>query len=309
MKYRLHILGLFNQKRKVGGREGSMERIGKCYKTMRHKVGRTRVYNRWLAGKLASSSKRLDLCSADIAEVLHLSGLSGKYPIRDKVCLELGSGWVLSHSLVLHLLGAKKVISTDVERIAYPEVLYKSLHESALYLVNDVLAPFEEHDVIKARLNELLKIKTFTFNILEKLNIRYLAPIDLVSHPLDTKIDFVYSKSVLEHVPTNDVLPLLEGIMIHFVHLEDHQDSNTPFDFLSEPEEKFTRQVQTLRGNRLRKSQWSDLISQVKDMEFSLIFEWKRKDKELPVVIDNSIRYTDEEDLRTSLIGILGKRK
>jgi hypothetical protein len=44
-------------------------------------------------------------------------------------------------------------------------------------------------------------------------------------------------------------------------------------------------------------------------MEFSLIFEWKRKDKELPVVIDNSIRYTDEEDLRTSLIGILGKRK
>jgi hypothetical protein len=294
-----------------------MERIGTCYRTVRHKIGRSRVYNRWHAGKLATGSKRLDLCSADIAEVLHLSGLSGKLPIRDKVCLELGSGWVLSHSCVFYLLGAKRVISTDVERIAYPAVLHKSIHKSALYIVNDVLAPFEEHHMIKARLNELLKIKTFTFDVLEKLNINYLAPINLASQLLDTKIDFVYSKSVLEHVPTNDILPLLdnlanslsdEGIMIHFVHLEDHQDFNAPFDFLSEPEEKFTKDVQNLRGNRLRKSQWRDLLSRAKDMEFSFIFEWKRKDKELPSVIDSSIHYIDEEDLRTCLIGILGKK-
>ena len=177
-----------------------MERIGEFYSTTRHKIAKTRVYNRWLAGKLAVGNKRLDLCSADVAEVLHLSGLSGKFPIRDKICLEVGSGWVLSHSLVLHLLGAKRVISTDVERIAYPEVLHKSIHRSACYLINNVLAPFEEHHIIKARLGELLKIKTFTFDVLEKLNISYLAPINLASHPFDTKIDFVYSKSVLEHV-------------------------------------------------------------------------------------------------------------
>lgn len=296
-----------------------MKRIGTYCRTMPNRIiGRSRVYNRILAEKLASSSKRLDLCSAQIAEVLHLSGLSGKLPIRDKICLELGSGWVLSHTCVLHLLGAKRVIATDLEKIAYPAVLHKSIHKSTIYIVQDILAPFEEHHVVRARLNELLEIKTFSFDVLEKLNIKYLAPIDLASHPLDTRIDFVLSMSVLEHVPQSDILPLLKnlannlsdgGIMIHCVHLEDHKDfRNAPFDFLSEPEEKFTRHVQNVRGNRLRKSQWRDLLSQVKDMEFRFIYEWKREDKELPSVIDSSIHYVDEEDLRTSHIGILGKK-
>jgi hypothetical protein len=294
-----------------------MESVNKIYKRTRRRVARTKVYNQWLAGRLSSGSKRLDLCSADIAMVLHLAGLSGKFPIKDKVCLEVGSGWVLSHSLVLHLLGAKKVISTDVERIAYPSVLHKSIHKSALYLINDVLGPFEEHNIIKDRLIQLLEVKKFSFELLEKFNISYIAPINLESFECDSKIDFIYSKSVLEHVPKNDIIPLLnalannlsdQGMMIHFVHLEDHLNPDAPFDFLQEPEDKYTPEIQSLRGNRIRKSQWSTLLSQVKDMEFSFLFEWKRRGKALPNVIDSSILYTDEEDLRTSLIGIFGKK-
>ena len=138
------------------------------------------------------------------------------------------------------------------------------------------------------------------------------------THQFDTKIDFVISGSVLEHVPTTDILKLLQnlannlsddGIMIHCIHLEDHQDfQNSPFNFLSEPQQKFTRQVQEIRGNRLRKSQWMDLLSHVENMEFKLIYEWKRTDKKLPSIIDSSINYKDYEDLITTHIGIMGKK-
>ena len=58
----------------------------------------------WKARHLAATSKRLDMCAAQIAHVLHLAG---RPTIAGSVCLELGAGWVLSHSLVLHLLGAR----------------------------------------------------------------------------------------------------------------------------------------------------------------------------------------------------------
>lgn len=295
-----------------------MQKIEKFFSSVRHFVGKSRFYNRLLAENLASGSKRLDLCCAQIAEILYLSGLAGKSPIRDKVCLELGSGWVLSHSCVLHLLGAKKIIATDVSRIAYPAVLHKSIHDSVDFIVQDVLASFEEHEAIRRRLDNLLKIKNFSFDTLEKLEITYFAPIDLASKRLDTKVDFIYSTSVLEHVPTNDILPLFKnlsdmlsegGVMIHCIHLEDHKDfRNTPFDFLCEPEEKFTREIQGARGNRLRKSQWQVLLSELKDIQFKIILEWKRTDKDLPSIIDPSIHYKDEDDLRTSHLAILCKK-
>lgn len=278
-----------------------------------------KIINRMRANKLASTSKRLDLCSAQIAHVLHLSGLSGDFPVRDKICVEVGCGWVLSHTLLLYLLGAKKIIATDIQRIAYPSALYQSIHGSEISIIRDILSPFEEHNIIRVRLNKLLAIKTFSFDVLEELGIAYVAPIDLALRPLNTRIDFVFSNSVLEHVPINDVLPFLEnlannlsdeGKMIHRVHLEDHKDIvNPPFDFLSDSGLKFTRDVQSSRGNRIRRSQWSDILSQVKDMEFRFIYEWARRDKKLPIVIDPSIHYVNDEDLVISHIGILGTKK
>ncbi len=277
------------------------------------------IFNRITARHLALTSKRLDLCSAQIAHVLHLSGLSGKFPVRGKVCVEIGSGWVLSHAIVLYLLGAKSVIATDKQRFAYPSALRQSVHRSATSIIRDVLSPFEEHGKIRARLDKLLAIKTLSFDVLEELGVKYVAPIDLALRPLNTRFDFVFSFSVLEHVPINSVSSLLknlasdlsdEGKMIHCVHLEDHKDIvNAPFDFLCESGEKFTGEVQGNRGNRIRRSQWIDILSQSTDMEFRLIYEWIRRDKGLPTEIDPSIRYVDDEDLVTSHIGVFGTRK
>ena len=286
---------------------------------LKTRISMSKIYNRMEARRLASANKRLDLCSAQIAHVLHLSDLSCKQPFRDKTVLEIGSGWVLSHALIFLILGAKRVIATDIQRLAYPSALYESLHGSEISIIRDILSPFEEHSMIRARLNKLLAIKSFSFQVLQQVGLEYIAPIDLAVCPINRSIDFVYSGSVLQLVPVSDVLPILKnlasdlsdgGKMIHILHLEDTKDfRNTPFSFLSEPAEEFTRKVQGRRGNRIRRSQWRDILSQIKDMEFRFIYEWSRRDKELPTVIDPSINYVDDEDLMISHIGILGTKK
>src|ERR1700737_4243665 len=77
-----------------------------------------RLQHRRLARNLARTSKRLDICAADVAHIFHLTGCPS---MVGKTCLEIGSGWVLTHSIALHLLGAKRVIATDVAPIALPE--------------------------------------------------------------------------------------------------------------------------------------------------------------------------------------------
>ena len=286
---------------------------------LRSRISRLRIFNRMEARRLASGKMRLDLCSAQIAHALHLSDLAGKLPFSGKTVLEIGSGWALSPALIFHILGAKRVIATDIQRLAHPSPSYQSLHGSRISLVRDILSPFEEHATIRTRLNELLAIKAFSFEVLQQLGIDYIAPIDLATRPLNTRIDFVFSATVLQSVPVSDVLPLLKnlasdlsdgGKMIHMVHLEDIKDYvNAPFDFLCEPEDRFTRDIQGRRGNRIRRSQWKDILSQLTDMEFRFIYEWQRRDKKLPTVIDPSIHYVDDEDLRISHIGILGTKK
>jgi SAM-dependent methyltransferase len=283
---------------------------------IKQRVARSGYYNKWLAGRLARSSKRLDLCAAQIALLLHLAGSPA---VNGKVCLEVGSGWVLSHALIFHLLGAKKVIATDLRPLAEPSALAKAVHGALPSLVRDVLSPFGEHSEIRARLDNLLSLPSLDFNGLKGLGIEYIAPIDFSKTPPDVPADLIYSLSVLEYVPVEGIPPLLQnltnslrpgGIQIHSIHLEDHRDiQNNPFAFYSEPEMSFFRDKASQPVNRVRCSQWRQFFDGVKDLDYKLIFQWRRQDKDLPAIIDSSIRYTGEDDLRVSHIGVLGVKK
>jgi len=91
------------------------------------------------------------------------------------------------------------------------------------------------------------------------------------------------------------------GTMIHCLHLEDIKDyENNPFAFLSETSSTYTKCVQSSRGNRVRRNQWRYLFSQIKGLDSRFIYEWSRRDKELPKTIDQSIIYDEENDLRIS---------
>jgi hypothetical protein len=267
------------------------------------------------AKKLASTSKRIDICSAQFAHGFHLSShpsLSGK------VCLEIGSGWVLSHAIVCHLLGAKKVIATDAFPHAHPQVLYEAIHESVISIVRDILSPFEEHALIRSRLDNLLSIRHFDFNVLKGLGIEYIAPMDYANARLNLPVDFVFSNSALEHIPCEDVPFVLRniiadlsarGTMIHYIHLEDHKDfSRDPFGFLSIPCAEYSSALQSSRGNRIRKSGWQGQFSGLEDSDTKFIYEWIRRDRELPAQIDPSIHYEDDLDLRISHIGVYTKK-
>lgn len=277
------------------------------------------LYNKIHSSKLAVSGKRLDICANEIAIYLLQCG-KDKYVLRDKVCLEVGSGWLLTHSLVFYLLGAKKVYATDLSPLLQPENIFQAVSKSVNWVILDSLSTFEDREMVRLRLNKLLSFKKITKEILKDLGIEYIAPIDLSQQlPTKEKIDFVFSKSVLEHVPVDDVVPLLEnlvsslsedGFMFHLIHLLDHNNmAEKPFDFFIYKGEAYSRELQSNWGNRIRRSQWKEIFSKLKYLDYKFIFEWSCKDRELPQQIDSSIQYIDEEDLRISHIGVVGKLK
>jgi hypothetical protein len=278
----------------------------------RAKVRQTSVWNKLRANRLAASAKRLDLCAGQVAMMLHLAECTS---LKGRVCLEVGSGWVLSHALIFHLLGVDRVVATDIAPIAYPQALSKAVQNAHQSHVRDMLSPFCNHNEIRERLNRLRKVQSFSFEALKDFAITYRAPIDLARDRLNTRIDFVYSFSVLEHVPVDDIPPLLNnlarmlpsgGMMIHCIHLEDHKNTaHDPFAFLSEAREDFPDNVSQDRGNRIRASEWQRIFSNVESMDSKWLYQWSRQDAKLPDSIDSSIAHQGEADLRISHLGVL----
>jgi cyclopropane fatty-acyl-phospholipid synthase-like methyltransferase len=265
---------------------------------------------------LASSSKRIDICSAQFAHIFHLS----KHPsIEGKTCLEIGAGWVLTHALVCYLLGAKKIIATDIVPYAFPDVIPLALKDSIASIPRDILAPFSDHSHIRERFNRLLSISKFSFDTLKEFGIEYQSPIDFSTEKVSLSFDFIYSNSVLEHIYIDDIPVLLNnlieilnkgGAMIHCIHLEDHKDTNRdPFDFLTIPGDQYTRKLQSERGNRIRCSEWRRIFGGLEGTTTDFIYSYARLDKALPKSIDRSISYDDEHDLRTSHIGVYTRKE
>lgn len=269
------------------------------------------LWTNWQARKLARRSKRLDLCSVELAYHLRLAGIES---LEDRVCLELGSGWLLSHALVMHLLGAKRIYATDIAAIARPENLKAAVRHAIPSVVRDHLAQFVSHAAVRARLDRLRAVRHFSFDVLNQLNIEYLAPVDLAQETIEHPVDFVYSVSVMEHVLQQDLPPLLRnladnlrpsGHMVHAIHLEDHRDFlRHPFDFYAVSSDAYRAFDQSIRGNRVRYSQWMNMLDDLPGTKSHAIFRFQREDVPLPK-IDASIVHTGEQDLRTSHLGVV----
>ncbi len=262
------------------------------------------------AKRLAQTNKRLDICSAQLAHALHLTGID----LRGKTCLEIGTGWVLSHAVGMHLLGAKQVIATDIDHMARPQTLKYSIGEAVQYLPVDILSPFEDHEQIRRRMDRLTAIDDFNFDILRTMGIEYDAPIDLAQRPLGRNVDFIYSASVFEHVPVEDVPTLLNNLvhdmnpgahMIHCIHMEDHRDPDDPFAFLGEPSTTYGREMQTRWGNRIRRNKWKKIFSELSGTQYACFYDYSNHDKPLPSNIDSAVEHVDEDDLRCTHLGVL----
>ena len=220
-------------------------------------------------------------------------------------------GWLLTHSIVFYLLGAKKIIATDYSRLAEPKYIKDAISNSYISCVRDILSPFEDHEVLRERLEHILSIREWNFDVLKKeLNIEYVAPVDLTKRVLEP-VDFIFSLSVLEHIIVDDFPVLVSnlakmtkpnGNQFHFIHLEDHDNiEDDPFGFLAN--ENYPVQYQYERGNRLRASSFQNEFQKHFIAKPEIVYEWRRK-KPLPDRISKEISFIDEADAGISHMGL-----
>jgi SAM-dependent methyltransferase len=197
-----------------------------------------------LRGKYhAKFAKRFDVVADYLSKQLAAASINS---LAGKRCMEFGCGYLPVELVYYWTIGASKLIAVDYNRVAQFQYIPLALRGT----------PHAGR----------FKIET----------IDYLAPFDARREPLPVA-DLIHSESVLEHIPVQDVVPILEnlsrslapgGTMIHAIDLKDHLDPRKdPIEFLR-PESRYDPLTDfDPRGNRLRKSDWVRAFAGLRDVE------------------------------------------
>jgi len=174
--------------------------------------------------------------------------------IQDARVLEIGSGWFPTIPIMLSLGGAKEVLMSD-----------QAPHMDAVTFATTL-------DYLRGALPDDRRLDDI--RSLDDLPIRYLAPFD-VDDLADGSLDLVMSRTVLEHIPPDDLQALLAALrpklapgalMIHLVdnsdHLEHADKSLSKINFLTWSERRHALLFRLARGgeNRLRHHQYPPLF-------------------------------------------------
>ncbi len=138
------------------------------------------------------------------------------------IVLEIGAGWFPVAGIIMRLLGAEKVLLTDITRN-----MDHATFMTARQIVLDRLDEVAERFGIDAnRARSMVQDAT----TLEAMGLVYLAPFD-VNSVADGSVDVIMSRACLEHIPVADLRWLMgalrpklgpAGIMAHAVDHGDH---------------------------------------------------------------------------------------
>lgn len=151
-------------------------------------------------------------------------------PLHEKVALEIGTGWQPIIPLVFYLVGCKKVILVDRQKLMDERLLYQTC--SNLLVYSNKLSERLQISPVDIR-SKLGVAKETDFNDnLARLRFNYLAPCDILRTDLPYKsIDIIISRAVLEHIPPGIVSALFKksyellrdnGRMCHIIDNSDH---------------------------------------------------------------------------------------
>lgn len=195
--------------------------------------------------------------------------------IKNKKILELGTGWHCMFPILLSAYSPEKIITIDKTRHIRNN-LFQEYFATISELSNNGLPSF---DIDKPH----LKINPMISNLdvddfLLKHNISYLAPADARHTNINSNtIDFIYSFSVFEHIPTEILDAILlefhrilkpSGIMFHIIEPEDHafQYGASRVEFLKYSSTFFTAFINNSVSyhNRLRDSEHKKLFEKNK---------------------------------------------
>jgi SAM-dependent methyltransferase len=218
-------------------------------------------------------------------------------PMSDAVFYEFGAGWDLAVPLSFWTLGVERQILVDLRPNVRADLVNTSLERLGRLAAERGL---REPGASITSVDELEP----------RFGIRYLAPLDARATGLPSaSVDFVTSTSTLEHIPQEELQPLLaecrrllppDGAVSSRIDLSDHfshfDDSVSPYNFLRYSDRRWSLvNSGLLYQNRLRRS---DYVSAFERAGFELVAErtW-RPDVALPDDLDARFRCYDPEDL------------
>jgi SAM-dependent methyltransferase len=224
--------------------------------------------------------KRLDRVAPDVARLL----LQANTDVVGRKAMSFGAGHLADEALALFLAGAEEVLAVDYFPIVgwtHAERAFRLAPPEALV---NALLPVAPAETIRARHAQLHNLHRWTTDSLGALGIIYRAPVDFAeSVPFPDRLDWIMSRSVLEHLPPDRAGDILlnvfrclrpGGIMSHGVHLEDHRDfAGAPHAFLAADTDWTPAQADT-RGNRLRPSDWRRLARALPGGLTRLVEDW-----------------------------------
>ena len=218
-------------------------------------------------------------------------------PLGEAVFYEFGAGWDLAVPLSFWALGVERQILVDRRPNVRVELVNTSIERLARLLA--------EHGLRDpgGPIGSLEEVE-------ERFGIRYLAPRDARATALPARsVDFVSSTSTLEHVPAEELVPLLaecnrllrpDGAVSSRIDLSDHYShfdaSLSPFNFLRFDDRRWRlANSRLLFQNRLRRP---DYLAAFRAAGLTVVAEkaW-RPDEALPDDLAERFRAYEPEDL------------
>ena len=139
-------------------------------------------------------------------------------PISETVWYEFGTGWDLAIPLALFAAGVRTQVLIDIRPLL------------RVSLVNETIRRLRSWDILRS--GESLSDADLRDELQSRFGIAYRAPCDARATGLpDASIDVMTSTSTLEHIPEDDLLPLLRecrrllrpaGVASFYINYADH---------------------------------------------------------------------------------------
>ncbi len=160
------------------------------------------------------------------------------FNLSDKTILNIGPGNLIGLDLIFLLLGAKRVLSLDLEpgNYQYPEISDQLPFYHALWTCLQDEGLTDKH----VAWPEAILRQDPQGAVLNQKRLLRLAPADLCALPVrNESVDFSFSNAVLEHIadPARAIAEIARtlapgGHTMHRVDLRDHADFTQPLRFL-----------------------------------------------------------------------------
>lgn len=243
----------------------------------------------------ASDFKKLDAKFEEMKHVIE----QNNYNFKNKVCLELGPGNSYINAYNLLMNGAKQVILVD----KFPRY-FETKRQMQFFN--------EELDFIRQK----YQTKNLFFLKKGKVDDKYIKIFkgDLETISIQSKVDFILSISVFEHIKNVEVVieklsKILntKGLMYHAIDMRDHYNFNNPFLFYKYSKQTWERYL-TKEGvsftNRVRYDEYIDLFN-----KYGLKVIFKRVEKfPLPKKVAGEF-LNKENNLNIGTANLLIKKK